>query len=83
MHPGNAVCSRRDVGSIIAHAVTVEEKEADYWSFFVPGGGKAGDFPHRDVHVGYLYDVREKGVTHACDIDWIRPRSAIGYGGIC
>ena len=69
----------KDAGNVIAHAVTIEEKGADLWSLVVPGGGEASDFPHSDIRAGYLYDVRKKGVTHVCDIEWIRPRSDVGY----
>ena len=67
-----------DEGSIIAHAVRIEEKGADFWRLVVPGGGEASDFPHRDIRAGYLYDVREKGVTHVCEIAWIKPLSSVG-----
>jgi hypothetical protein len=68
-----------DAGSIIAHAVTIEKKGFDLWGLFVPGGGEASGFPHSDIRAAYLYDVRKKGVTHVCDIEWIKPRSDVGY----
>ena len=69
----------RDSGSIIAHAVLIEEKGADYWCLVVPGSGEASDFPHPDIRAGYLYDVRERGVTHVCEIEWIKPLSDVGF----
>lgn len=69
----------RDSGSIIAHAVVIEEKGADYWCLVVPGSGEASDFPHADIRAGYLYNVREKGVTHVCRISWIKHLSGVGF----
>jgi hypothetical protein len=66
-------------GSIIAHAVRIEDKGADIWRLIVPGNREAGDFPHGDIRTGYLYDVRERGVTHVCEIAWIKPLSDIGF----
>jgi hypothetical protein len=73
----------RDAGSIIAHAVIIEEKSADYWCLVVPGSGEASDFPHPDIRAGYLYDVRKKGVTHVCRIEWIRPLCAVDRKEFC
>jgi hypothetical protein len=78
-NPDLEFASGRDAGSIIAHAVTIEKKGADLWGLFVPGGGEASEFPHSDIRAAYLYDVRKKGVTHACDIEYIKPRSEVGY----
>jgi len=66
-------------GSIIAHAVRIEDKGADIWRLIVPGNREASDFPHGDIRTAYLYDVREKGVTHVCEIAWVKPLSDIGF----
>jgi hypothetical protein len=66
-------------GSIIAHAVKIEEIGANFWWLVVPGNWEAGEFPHADIRAGYLYDVPEKRVTHSCRIKWIRPSSEVGF----
>jgi hypothetical protein len=68
-----------DEGSILAHAVRIEEEGADFWRLVVPGSRKARDFPHGDVRAGYLYDVHEKRVTHVCKIEWIKPLSDVHF----
>jgi len=71
-NPGLEYEGGGDEGSIIAHAVRVEEKGADFWRLVVPGGGEPSDFPHPGIRAGYLYDVHKGGVTHFCEISWIR-----------
>lgn len=66
-------------GSIIAHAVKIEEKGANFWWLVVPGNWEAGEFAHADIHAGYLYNVPEKRVTHSCRIKSIRPSSEVGF----
>lgn len=78
-NPDLEFASGRDAGSVIAHAVSIVEKGAGLWSLVVPGGGEASDFPRSDIRAGYLYDVRKRAVTHMCDIEWIKPRSEVGY----
>lgn len=64
-------------GSIIAHAVRIEEEGADIWCLVVPGNWEGSDFRHSGIRAGYLYDVPEKKVTHLCKIEWIRPLSRV------
>ena len=66
-------------GSIIAHAVRIEDKGADIWRLVVPGNRQARDFPHDDIRTGYLYDVHEKRVTHVCEIKWIKPLLGVSF----
>jgi hypothetical protein len=66
-------------GSIIAHAVRIEEEGADIWCLVVPGNWEGSDFHHGDIRVGYLYDVPEKRVTHLCKIEWIKPFSRVRF----
>ena len=66
-------------GSIIAHAVGMEERGANFWFLNVPGTWESSEFPHGDIRVGYLYDVSEQRVTHHCEVEWIRPVSSLGF----
>jgi hypothetical protein len=66
-------------GSIIAHAVRVEEEGADIWCLVVPGNWEGSDFRHGGIRAGYLYDVPEKTVTHLCKIEWIKPLSHVRF----
>jgi hypothetical protein len=66
-------------GSIIAHAVRIEEEGADIWCLVVPGNWEGSDFPHGGIRAGYLYDVPEKRVTHFCKIEWIKPLSRVRF----
>ena len=67
-------------GSIIAHAVRIEEEGADIWCLAVPGNWEGSDFPHVGIRTGYLYDVPEKRVSHLCKIEWIKPLSRVRFG---
>jgi len=80
-NPNRRYKGEGDEGSIIAHAIRIEDKDkrADCWRLVVPGSGEASNFPHRGIRAGYLYDVREKGVTHVCEIEWIKPLSGVGF----
>lgn len=66
-------------GSIIAHAIKIEEEGAVIWRLMMPGNHYSIDFPHQDIHKGYLYDSSEKRVTHICDISWIKQMSELGF----
>jgi len=66
-------------GSIIAHAVRIEEEGADIWCLVVPGNWEGSDFRHGDIRAGYLYDVPEKRVTHLCKIEWIKLLSCVPF----
>jgi hypothetical protein len=62
-------------GSIIAHAIKIEEEGAVIWRLMMPGNHYSIDFPNQDIHTGYIYDSSEKRVTHVCEISWIKQMS--------
>lgn len=66
-------------GNIAAYEERIKELGAVFWRLVVPGDWAAGEFPHPEIRLGYLYDVAEKMVTHVCDISWIKPMSDISY----
>ena len=66
-------------GSIIAHAIKIEEEGAVIWRLMMPGNHYSIDFPHQDIRRGYIYDSSEKRVTHVCDISWIKQMSELSF----
>lgn len=78
-NPRRTFISGGDEGSILAHAVKIEQEGAVFWPLVVPGGSeKSEEFFHDDIKTGYLYDVHEKRITHVCDISWIKRMSKVG-----
>jgi hypothetical protein len=66
-------------GSIIAHAIKIEEEGAVIWRLMMPGNHCNIDFPHQEIRNGYLYDSSERRVTHVCHIAWIKQMSELSF----
>ncbi len=69
----------QDEGNIKAHEAKIKEVGANYYRLVMPGDRVVADFPHREIRRGYFYDVTKKEVTHACEIEWIRPMPDLEY----
>ena len=78
-NPNREFSGGQDEGNIRAHIAKIDEAGANYYRLIVPGNWVAADFPHREIRRGYFYDVSKKEVTHACEIEWIRPMSDLDY----
>ena len=76
-NPNRIFSSGADEGSIQARIERLARDGAVFWRLMAPGDWVAADFPHNDIRKGYLYDVSQRLVTHACDIAWIKPMSEI------
>jgi len=78
-NPNREFSGGQDEGDIRAHEAKIGEAGANYYRLITPGNWVAADFQHREIRRGYFYDVSKKQVTHACEIEWIRPMSDLEY----
>lgn len=60
------------IGSILAHASHIEKEGAVLWSIVPSRRIIKNSFAHPEIKRGYFYNVTDKAVSHAFDIEYIR-----------
>lgn len=60
------------IGSILAHASHIEKESAVLWSILPSGRVIKNSFAHPEIKRGYFYNVTDKAVSHAFDIEYIK-----------
>lgn len=65
------------IGSILAHASHIEKEGAVLWSILPSGRVIKNSFAHPEIKRGYFYNVTDKAVSHAFDIEYIKTANQI------